>query len=371
MVIGVPKETASGEGRVGMTDVGVKKLVGNGKKVYVQRNAGLASGITDEMYEKAGAVLLDNLEPLYAYSDLIVKVKPPEKEELQYLTPNHIVFSYTLPERHELLTKTFMEKKVTVLGYEAVEDTYGKKTLLIPMSEIAGKMAVFTGAKLMQSVNGGVGSLLAFVPGIPPIEVLILGAGNAALGAAEVAAGLGCRVTMINRGMDRLREVKNIYGDKIAYLLLTGESLMSSILRADLIVNTIDLMGDKKNHLITRAMIQKMKKGSIIVDVACDQGGTIETSKLTTHNDASYVVDDIIHCAIPNLPGIVPKTATAALSAVTFPYVERIAQNGLKNILMSDAGFRRGLLFYKGLLIHKKTAENYGLLYTPLEKALD
>ncbi|AOT72686.1 alanine dehydrogenase [Geosporobacter ferrireducens] len=371
MIIGVPKETASGEGRVGMTDVGVRRLVYYGKKVYVQRNAGLISGITDEMYEKAGAVLLNNLEDLYVHSDLVVKVKPPGQEELEYLAPNHIIFSYILPERHELLTKMFMEKKVTALGYEAVEDQQGKKTLLMPMSEIAGKMAVFMGAKLMQSVNGGVGALLASMPGIPPVEVLILGAGNAAVGAAEVAAGIGCRVTMLNRGIGRLREVRNIYGDRIVYLLLTEESLMSAVLRADLIINTIDLMGDKKNHLITNDMIRKMKKGSVIIDVACDQGGTIETSKPTTHDHAAYVIEDVIHCAIPNLPGIVPKTATASLTAVTLPYVERIAQKGLKNVLMRDLGFRKGLIFYKGLLINKKAAENYGLIYTPLEKAID
>ena len=371
MIIGVPKETAPGEGRVGITAVGVRRLVDHGNKVYIQRNAGLISGVTDEMYEEAGATLVNSIEELYGESHLIVKVKPPGTEELEYLTSNNIVFSYVLPERHELLTKKFMEKKVTAVGYEAVENKQGIKSLLVPMSEIAGKMAVFMGTKLMQTVHGGVGTLLAFMPGIPPAEVVIMGAGSAALGAAEVSLGLGCRVTILNRGIERLREIKNIYGDQMTYLLLTEESLKTTILRADLLINTIDLMGDKKNHLITHTMIKTMKKGSVIVDVACDKGGTIETSKPTTHDNAFYVVEGVTHCAIPNLPGIVPRTATIALTSVTLPYVERIAEKGLKNALMSDPGLRKGLVFYKGMLINKKAAENYGLIHTPLEKAID
>ncbi|SHJ51989.1 L-alanine dehydrogenase [Geosporobacter subterraneus DSM 17957] len=371
MIIGIPKESAPGEGRVGMTDIGIRKLIQHGHKVYVQKNAGWCSGITDQMYENAGAILLDTVEDIYGYSDLIVKVKPPGIEEFDYLKDKNIVFSYILPERHEGLTKKFMEKKVTAIGYEGVEDKLGNKPLLIPMSEIAGKMAVFMGAKLMQTVHGGVGTLLAFMPGISPAEVVILGAGSAALGAAEIAIGLGCRVTLLNRSIERIRLIKKTYNDQMTYLLLTEDTLMEAVLRADLLINTIDLMGDKINHLITRSMVQRMKKGSVIVDVACDKGGTIETSSPTTHDCPYYNLDGVIHCAIPNLPGIVPRTSTAALTSVTLPYIVKIAEKGLKSALLGDLGLRKGLVFYKGLLLHKKASENYDLPYTPIEKAMD
>lgn len=368
MRIGVPMETASGESRVGITHIGVKSVIALGGKVYMHRGAGIASGITDEMFEQSGAVMVDSIEEVYEKSDLILKVKPPSKEELEYIRANHILFSYVLPERHGNLTRRFMETKASAIGYEGIEDKNGKKPLLIPMSEIAGKMAVFMGANLMQTAHGGTGLLLSSMAGIPQVEVVVMGAGSAGLGAVENALGLGSRVSLLNRNIEKLREARKIYGDSIEYIMLNHENLCKALERADLVINTIDLKGDKENHLISKKMLGQMKKGSVIMDVACDIGGAVETSIPTTHESPCYVVEDIIHCAIPNLPGTVPKTATIALSNATLPYIENLVKLGIKNALLNSPGFRKGLFFFDGYLLHKNAADNYALPYTPFEK---
>ncbi|MEW9124770.1 MAG: alanine dehydrogenase [Thermotaleaceae bacterium] len=368
MRIGVPMETASGESRVGITHIGVKSVIALGGKVYMHRGAGIASGITDEMFEQSGAVMVDSIEEVYEKSDLILKVKPPSKEELEYIRANHILFSYVLPERHENLTRRFMETKASAIGYEGIEDKNGKKPLLIPMSEIAGKMAVFMGANLMQTAHGGTGLLLSSMAGIPQVEVVVMGAGSAGLGAVENALGLGSRVSLLNRNIEKLREARKIYGDSIEYVMLNHENLCKALERADLVINTIDLKGDKVNHLISKKMLGQMKKGSVIMDVACDIGGAVETSIPTTHESPCYVVEDIIHCAIPNLPGTVPKTATIALSNATLPYIENLVKLGIKNALLNSPGFRKGLFFFDGYLLHKNAADNYALPYTQFEK---
>lgn len=367
MKIGIPKEMANREYRVGMTHLGVKEAVSAGNEVYVSRGAGIPSGITDAMYEEAGAVLVEDARQVYDLADLIVKVKPPIDMELAWLQRKQVIFSYVLPERHKELCFTFIQKEITAFGYESVEDQEGHKPLLIPMSEIAGKMAVMLGSRFFHTTHGGKGLMLGCMPGISPAEVVILGAGAAAEGAAFVAAGIGCNVTILNRSMHRLRAMGQRLGRKATYLILTEENLAKALKMADMIINTIDQMGEKNTHLIPRDMLKEMKEGSIIFDVACDRNGTIETSRPTTHDDPIYFVDGIIHCAIPNLPGIVPRTATMALTEATLPYIMKLVEQGYRKAVLNDSGLRKGMCFYEGWLLHKKAAENFGLGYKPFE----
>ncbi|MDF2546985.1 MAG: alanine dehydrogenase [Anaerosolibacter sp.] len=369
MKIGIPKEMANSEYRIGMTPLGVKQMTEAGHQVFVCSGAGLYSGINDQQYRDAGAFILEDSARVYSNSDVIVKVKPPIDDEFGWIREKQIIFSYILPERHQELCNHFIEKKVTAFGYESVEDQHGGKPLLAPMSEIAGKMAVLVGSKFLQTNYGGKGLMLGCMSGIAPAVVVIIGAGTAAQGAAFIATGLGCNVTILNRRLARLKALEQRFGRNAAYLTLSHENLLKSISRADLVINTVDQMGEKETHLISRAMLKEMKQGAVIVDVACDRNGTIETSMPTTHKDPIYVIDDIIHCAIPNLPGAVPQTSTLALTEATLPYVLKLANQGYKKSVLNDIGLRKGLCFYEGCLLNKKAAENFGLNYSSFESS--
>ncbi|MBB6215655.1 alanine dehydrogenase [Anaerosolibacter carboniphilus] len=367
MKIGIPKEMANSEYRVGMTHLGVRKLVEAGHEAFVCSGAGIYSGINDQQYRDAGAVILESSAEVYVNSDLIVKVKPPINEEFEWIRKEQIIFSYILPERNRDLCHHFIQKEITAFGYEAVEDQRGDKPLLAPMSEIAGRMAIMVASNFLQTTFGGKGLMVGCMSGIAPVEVVILGAGIAAQGAAFVAAGLGCNVTVLNRGINRLKVLEQRLGRRAVYLTLSNENLTKFIGIADILINTIDQMGEKDAHLISREMLRDMKKGSVIVDVACDKQGTIETSKPTTHEVPVYVIDDIIHCAIPNLPGAVPQTATLALAEATLPYILKLANQGYKKSVLNDMGLRKGLCFYEGRLLHMRASENFGLDYNTFE----
>ncbi|TCO79366.1 alanine dehydrogenase [Marinisporobacter balticus] len=369
MKIGLPSELGNGESRVSITHKGVEKLTQLGHEVFVSKGAGEASGITDEMYKKSGAILLDEIKDVYKQSDCIVKVKPPVSIEFDYLKTGQLLFCFILLEKNEALTRMLLEKKIIGIAYEMVIDKQGKKPLLIPMSEIAGKMAVFMGSKLMQTVHGGKGVMLGAVPGLAPSEVVILGAGSVAYGAAEIAMGIGCNVTILNRSTNKLRDLKNKLHKKGNYINLSDEALSYAMLKADLLVNTIDQMGDKQKHIVTAQMVRQMKKGSIIIDVACDEGGTIETSKLTSHTQPTYTIDGVVHCGIPNLPGIVPVTATFSLAEAVLPYIITIADDGFKKAILNDIGLRKALCTYDGYLIHKQASQNFDIPYASFEKA--
>lgn len=369
MRLGVPKEITDGESRVGMTHKGVERLTRLGHEVYICSGAGENSGISDEMYREAGGVVVDEIQNVYELSDFIIKVKPPTTVELNWLKAGQIVFSYILPEKNEELTRVLLRKKVTAIGYEGVTDREGKKPLLMSMSEIAGRMAVLMGAKFLQRVDGGSGVMLGAILGVSPAEVVILGAGNAAYGAAEVAMGIGCNVTILNRSIHRLRELKDTLGRGGVYLNLTNDNLVRSLKKVDLLINTIDQMGDKTKHIVTAEMIKSMKKDSVIVDVACDKNGAIETSRPTNYTQPTYIVKDIIHCAIPNLPGSVPRTSTVALTDATLPYIEKLSVQGLKKSILNDGSLRKGLCIYDGHLLHKEAAENFGIAYSSFEMA--
>ncbi|WP_168198254.1 alanine dehydrogenase [Crassaminicella thermophila] len=369
MRIGVPKEMANSESRVGMTHKEVEELTKAGHEVYVCSGAGENSGVTDEMYKVAGAHILYEVKEVYEKSDFIVKVKPPTSVELGYLKTGQIIFCYVLPEKNEELTRILLKKRIAAIGYEMVTDKQGSKPLKIPMSEIAGKMAVFNGLKFLQTIHGGKGIMLGALPGLLPSEVVILGAGSAAYGAADIALGIGCNVTILNRSIDRLRNLKNRLKQKAVYLNLSNENICQALIKADLLINTIDQMGDKSRHIVTAQMIKKMKKGSIIIDIACDENGAIETSKLTSHTQPTYTIDGVIHCVIPNLPGIVPQTATFALTEATRSYIMEIANQGFKKAIFNNISLRKGLCTYDGHLMHKKAAENFQIPYSPFEKA--
>ncbi|QZY57230.1 alanine dehydrogenase [Crassaminicella profunda] len=368
MKIGLPRELGNGESRVSMTHKGVHKLTKLGHEVFVSKDAGAKSGITDEMYKNSGAVILKDEKDVYEQSDLIVKVKPPVSVELNYLKTGQILFCYMLLEKNQRLICTLLEKNIVGIAYEMVRDEQRRKPLLIPMSEVAGKMAVFKGIEFMQSLHGGKGMMLGSITGLAPSEVVILGAGSVAYKAAEIAMGIGCNITIINKNRTRLRTLNEKLLKKGNYLKLSPESVQNAVIKADLLINTIDLMGDKDTHIVTSQMIKEMKNGSVIIDVACDEGGAIETSKMTNHTDPTYIVDGVIHCAIPNLPGVVPRTATFALADATFPYIIKIANEGVHKVILNDAGLREGLCTYKGHLIHKEASRNFHIPYVPFEK---
>lgn len=369
MRLGVPKEIINGESRVGMTEKGVKRLTRLGHEVYICSGAGENSGISDEMYQDAGGIVVNEIQNVYAFSDLIIKVKPPIGKELNWIKAGQIVFSYILPEKNEELTRVFLRKKAIAIGYEGVTDSEGKKPLLIPMSEIAGRMAVLMGSRFLQKIDGGKGVMLGAIPGISPAEVVILGAGNAAYGAAEIALGIGCNVTIFNRSIHRLRELKNRLKSSAVYLNFTHENLVQQLKKVDLLINTIDLMGDKTKHIVTEEMIKKMQKNSVILDIACDKNGAIETSRPTNYLQPTYSVEGVIHCAIPNLPGSVPRTSTFALTDVTLPYIEKLSEQGFKKAILNDDSLRKGLYIYDGHLLHKEAAQNFKIPYSSFEMA--
>ncbi|WZL71603.1 alanine dehydrogenase [Clostridiaceae bacterium 35-E11] len=369
MRLGVPKEIINGESRVGMTEKGVKRLTELGHEVYICTGAGENSGISDEMYQEAGGIIVNGIKNIYSLSELIIKVNPPIGEELNWVKEGQIVFSYILPEKNEELTRVFLRKKAIAIAYEGVTDSKGKKTLLIPMSEIAGRMAVLMGSMFLQKVQEGKGVMLGAIPGISPAEVVILGAGNAAYSAAEIALGIGCNVTIFDKSIHRLRELKSKLRKSAAYLNFTNEKLAQQLTKVDLLINTIDQIGDKTKHIVTIEMIKKMQKNSVIFDVACDENGTIETSKPTNYIKPTYVVEGIIHCAIPNLPGSVPKTSTFVLTDLTLPYIEKLSEEGFKKAILNDDSLRKGLCIYDGHLLHKQAAQNFGISYSSFEMA--
>lgn len=371
MKIGVPKEISEGEGRVAITHEGVAALCKLGHAVYILRDAGEKSGITNSMYKDAGGIIVDEMQNLYEESELLIKVKPPTQEELILLQQNQTLFSYLLIERDRDLTNVLLNKKIIGIGYEDVIDSKGNKVLLMPMSEIAGKIAVIKGAQFLQESYGGIGVMLGSMYGVALPEVAIMGGGSVAYGAAEMALGMGCNVTILNRSMSRLKELRDKVLGKTTCLHLSEENLRDSLKKADLLINSIDLMGDKKNHIVTLNMLEYMKKGSVIVDVACDENGAIETSRRTTHKNPIFKEQGIIHCAIPNLPGAVPRTSTFALAEANLPYIIKLAQQGTRNALLNDTGLRKGLSTYMGYLIKKQAAENFSIEYTPFEKAFE
>ncbi|ETN94579.1 alanine dehydrogenase [Zhouia amylolytica] len=360
MKIGVPKEIKNNENRVGMTPAGVFELTKNGHTVYVESTAGEGSGFFNADYESAGATILNSIREVYLLSDMIVKVKEPVEEEYELVRDNQVLFTYFHFASSEKLTKAMLKSKAVCIAYETVEDDNGTLPLLTPMSEVAGRMAVQQGAKYLEKPIKGRGVLLGGVPGVPPGKVLILGAGVVGIQAAKMAAGLGAHVTILDVNMKRLRYVNDVMPNHVVTEFSNEYNIRKHIKTHDLIVGGVLLKGAKAPKLITRDMITEMRPGTVIVDVAVDQGGCVETSKPTTHEAPTFIIDDVVHYCVANMPGAVPYTSTLALTNVTLPYILQLANKGWERACDEDPFLAKGVNVVHGKVVYDEIANAFG-----------
>ena len=352
MKIGVPKEIKNNESRVGMTPAGVFELVRHGHKVYVQSTAGEGSGFFDDDYLEVGAIILDTIKDVYDISEMIVKVKEPIEEEYPLIKEHHVLFTYFHFASSETLTRAMLDSGSVCIAYETVEDSDGSLPLLTPMSEVAGRMAIQQGAKYLEKPIKGRGVLLGGVPGVPPGRVLVLGAGVVGIQAAKMAAGLGAHVTIMDINMKQLRYVNDIMPNHVVTEFSSEYNIRKRIKDHDLIVGGVLIKGAKAPKLITRDMLKEMRPGTVIVDVAVDQGGCMETTRATTHENPTYIIDDVVHYCVANMPGAVPYTSTLALTNVTLPYIIRLANKGWKKAVDEDATLAKGLNVVNGKIVY-------------------
>ena len=360
MKIGIPKEIKNNENRVGMTPAGVFELINSGHLVYVQEDAGFGSGFTNTDYKEVGAKVLGTIEEVYSMSDLIVKVKEPIKNEYPLIKANQVIFTYFHFASSEQLTKAMIKSKAICIAYETVEAEDGSLPLLIPMSEVAGRMAIQQGAKYLEKPIKGRGVLLGGVPGVPPGKVLVLGAGTVGIQAAKMAAGLGAHVTIMDINMSQLRYVNDVMPNHVVTEFSSAYNIKQRIKNHDLIIGGVLLKGAKAPKLITKDMLKLMRPGTVLVDVAVDQGGCMETSKPTTHQDPIYIIDDIVHYCVANMPGAVPYTSTLALTNVTLPYVLKLANIGWEAACEIDKALGKGLNIVKGEVTYPEIIEAFG-----------
>ncbi len=370
MIVGVPKEIKDNEYRVSVVPAGVQILTDAGHTVLVQKGAGLGSSIEDEEYRKAGAKIIDAVDDLFAKSDMIVKVKEPLEEEYGRFKKGQILFTYLHLAPVPDLTKFLLDAQITGIAYETIEAEDGSLPLLTPMSEVAGRMSIQVGAAFLEKIRGGVGILLGGVPGVPPAEVVIIGGGTVGINAAKMALGMGARVTILELSPQRMRYLDDVFGGRVATLMSNSYYISESVKKADLLVGAVLIHGAAAPKLVTREMISTMKKGSVIVDVAVDQGGCIETTKPTKHSDPVYFVDGVLHYGVANMPGAVPRTSTFALTNVTLPYALTIANNGFKVAVEEDRGLMMGVNTYKGKVTCKAVAESQNFEYHAIEGLL-
>mgnify|MGYP001101296200 CR=1 FL=1 len=362
MVIGIPKEIKNNESRVGMTPAGVLELNHRGHTVFVQAGAGIGSGFTDADYKKVGAGILDTIEEVYQKSDMIVKVKEPIPQEYNLVREGQVVFTYFHFASSQRLTQAMVDSKAICIAYETVEDPDGSLPLLTPMSEVAGRMAIQQGAKYLEKPVKGKGVLLGGVPGVPPGRVLVLGAGTVGIQAAKMAAGLGAHVTMMDVNMKRLRYVNDVMPPHVVTEFSNEYNIRKHVKTHDLIVGGVLIKGARAPKLITKDMLKTMHPGAVIVDVAVDQGGCVETSRPTTHEDPVFIIDDVVHYCVANMPGAVPYTSTLALTNVTLPYVLKLADLGWKKACEQDASLEKGLNIVKGKIVYEEIVEAFGPL---------
>lgn len=361
MKIGVPIEIKNNENRVGMTPSGVFELTKRNHTVYVQKDAGFGSGFFDKDYIGAGATILNTIEEVYAAVDMIVKVKEPIEEEYRLIKPHHVLFTYFHFASSEPLTHAMIASKAVCIAYETVEDADGSLPLLIPMSEVAGRMSIQQGAKYLEKPIKGRGVLLGGVPGVPPGKVLVLGGGVVGMQAAKMAAGLGAIVTIMDINMKQLRYLSDIMPNNVNTEFSSEYNIRKHIKDSDLIIGGVLLKGAKAPKLITRDMLKDMRPGTVIVDVAVDQGGCFETTKPTTHQDPTYIIDDVVHYCVANMPGAVPYTSTVALTNVTLPFVIKLANDGWEKACATNAPLGRGLNIVNGKIVYKEIAEAFDL----------
>lgn len=369
MIIGIPKEIKNNENRVGATPSGVCEFVKYGHTVYVQTNAGLGSGFSDEEYEAAGAQILPTIEDVYSKADMIYKVKEPIAPEYPLIKEGQLVFAYFHFASEEELTHAMIERKAVCLAFETVTKQ-GQLPLLQPMSEVAGRMSVQEGARFLERPQGGKGILLGGVPGVKPAKVLVLGGGIVGYNAALMAAGLGADVTITDINLPRLRQLEYMLPKNVKTLYSSKYNIEKELPTVDLVIGAVLIPGAKAPHLITRDMLKLMTKGTVIVDVAIDQGGCFETSHPTTHSEPTFEVDGIVHYCVANIPGAVPYTSTLALANATLPYALQLANKGWMRACIEDPGLADGLNCVEGKIYFKAVSEAFGMPYTPVDQFL-
>jgi len=371
MIIGLPKEIKDNEYRVGLTPAGVRALTDAAHSVIVEQAAGEGSGFDDALYQKAGAQIIASADDVWAQAEMIVKVKEPIEPEYKRMREGQLLFTYLHLAPDTKLTAELLERKVTGVAYETITDRRGTLPLLTPMSEVAGRMAIQVGAHYLEKMSGGRGILLGGVPGVPAARVVIIGGGVVGTNAAKIAVGMGAHVTIIDNNLDRLRELDDIFLSKISTLASSAYMIHDAISTADLIVGAVLVPGAAAPRLVTRNMLKDVPNGAVIVDVAVDQGGCIETTHPTTHSDPTYYVEGVLHYCVANMPGAVPRTSTFALTNATLPYALKLANRGFFDAITSDAGLKEGVNTYAGHCTYEAVATAQGLQYTPLDRLLE
>jgi alanine dehydrogenase len=370
MIIGVPKEIKLQEHRIGLTPDSVKILTDKEHEVLVQNNGGFEAGFTNEDYEKSGAKIIEKAEDIFKSAEIIVKVKEPQMNEVKMIRENQIIYTYLHLAATKELTEGLMKSKSICIAYETVTDDDGKLPLLAPMSAVAGRMSIQAGAHSLEKNQKGRGLLLGGAPGVEPANVVILGGGVVGENAAIIATGMRGKVYVVDKSKERLKELHKMFGDKIIPTESDKTDLNKLVSECDLLVGGVLIPGAEAPKLITKEMIKNMKRGSVVVDVAIDQGGCVETSKPTTHANPTYLVDDVVHYCVANMPGGVPRTSTMALNKATLPLLIKLADQGYKKTLQEDKNYLSGLNVYKGKITYKSVSEAFNLDYTPADKAI-
>ncbi len=371
MKIGLPKEIKDNEYRVGLTPAGVHALAEAGHTVYIQKTAGEGSGFSDDQYVSAGGEILDTADDVWGEGDMIVKVKEPIAPEYPRMREDQLLFTYLHLAPEFELTKQLMEKRVTGVAYETITDHHGRLPLLTPMSEVAGRMSVQVGATFLEKMNGGRGILLGGVPGVPAANVVIIGGGVVGTEAAKMAVGLGAKVTIIDRNLDRLRQLDDIFLSKVQTLASSQFAIAEAISHADLVIGAVLVVGAAAPKLVTRDMLHLIPHGAVLVDVAVDQGGCFETTRATTHSNPTYYEEGVLHYCVANMPGAVPRTSTFALTNATLPYALALANKGFEQAIKGDKGLQEGVNTYAGKLTYEAVASSQNLEYTPLSSLID
>ena len=370
MRVGVPKELKDNEYRVALTPAGVRELVVLGHDVIIEATAGVGSSIPDTEFQKAGATIVPDADTVFADAEMVLKVKEPVPEEFHRLREGLVLFTYLHLAASEPVTRALLDAGTTGVAYETIEAPDGSLPLLAPMSEVAGRMAPHVGARFLERENGGRGVLLGGVSGVRPARVLVIGAGMAGLNAAWIAQGMEAEVVVLDKNINRLREIDRIHQGRILTLASNRLSVEEAVISSDLVIGAVLIPGARAPKIVTEDIIKEMQPGAVLVDISIDQGGCFETSKMTTHSDPTYVVHDVVHYCVGNMPGAVPHTSTYALTNATLPYVVELAERGVEEAVRSDALFAKGVNTYKGSVVYEPVAEALSLEYAPLEQLI-
>jgi alanine dehydrogenase len=370
MLIGVPKEIKNHEYRIGLTPAGARELIANGHQVMVQQDGGKSIGLTDDMYRKAGAEIVATAKEIFDRAEMIIKVKEPQPAECAMLRKGQVLYTYLHLAPDPEQTRALVASGVTAIAYETVTDRKGGLPLLAPMSEVAGRMSIQAGAHALEKAQGGSGVLLGGVPGVKPAEVLVIGGGVVGINAARMAMGLNAHVTILDRSLDRLKYLDEVYGDKLTTIYSTHDAIEERLPDTDLVIGAVLIPGAAAPKLISRAQLSLMRPGSVLVDVAIDQGGCFETSKATTHQNPTYEVDGIIHYCVANMPGGVARTSTFALTNATLPFALQLANKGARQAMLDDPHLLAGLNVHEGKVTYEAVAKDLGYDYVSAVEAL-